>query len=826
MQTLRNAGGNWAPGCASADAAGATVAVAARSGAVLLRAADGGFLGELRLPGRAPPRTTAVRFCHALALRHLLAVGADDGAVTVFDAHTRRVVRIVRQQGSRKRDAAAAAVAALCFGADTPDLLFVARADGTLSRVALAEVQKDGVSLASAWEWSIRAAVARPVCMTSVRGSHGVIFVAGLLGRRVESASRLAQEDCSDGVLAAISVVNGGMVSVLPYPPGIVHGLDVTSDKHGDIIAIISGQSETPARVRWRANSLNPVCEDSSWLKASAGSRTSLSASICWLPLGDRSTDETRYLVSSTVSGSLKLWKTDSVTDSVCVGSLNSAHSRQVFAVLPVVGSDLNRQSVVSVSMDRGIRMWAVDSLSSIVAHESSNLFSLTWEICGYGGHVEHIALQKRRLDSNHLTDIHSFKQGLHISANLEGTLIATSSSDGEVYCDFSPALDAMTVGALVPVMRCRLPHGCGSSASTASALCFSDIIRDKDLKHTCLIIGMSNGRIGCVPICFSVQCRSAIRSEVFFSAALISKSKRSAELLRTRAAAVETESVLHVAPVGDRSCLSISSDGVCSVWQVSLVESDGRISAEVSHMARIAAEGLGSMPQISCATSTPLAIKSRGAVSASGPNAHRGVEYFGLILGTVAGCLLVTGFLLESCGRADDEPGQTISLQIGSSRITCVAYSEPEHLIAVGCSDGSVTVASVDWDLLLGLSASRCNEPAALKLVWSLGPTPVRGITSLSWPCQRSGDSPSDRTFTLDSLLINVAGAERVLVSTGGDGTCRALNSLNGVECAVMRGHGGRVLSSAFRSANILLTGGEDCTLREWDIRKQPKPK
>jgi hypothetical protein len=295
MQSLRNAGGNWAPGCASTDAEGGTIAVAVRSGAVLLRATDGGFLGELRLPGRAPPRTTAVRFCHAFALRHLLAVGADDGAVAIFDAHTRRVARIVTRRGGGRQREASVAVAALCFGADTPDLLFVARADGILSRHALAEVQKDGVSVSSACEWSIRAAVARPVCMMSVYGSPGIIFVAGLQASCcIQGSSRLAQKD--GGALAAFSVINGALVSMLPYPPGTVHGLDVTSDEQGDIIAVISGQSTTPARVRWRANSLSPVCERDAWLEASAVSRTSLSSSICWLPTDHRSADDPAIL--------------------------------------------------------------------------------------------------------------------------------------------------------------------------------------------------------------------------------------------------------------------------------------------------------------------------------------------------------------------------------------------------------------------------------------------------------------------------------------------------------------------------------------------------
>jgi WD domain, G-beta repeat len=743
MDVLRHAGGNWSRGAAAASADGALIAVAVRSSVMLVRATDGGFVGEVRQPGRPAPRSTALTFAAAPGLRHLLAVGADDGAVRVYDVHTRRLVRIALQPRENSP------VAALCFGADTPDLLFVA----SPCRVTVCELASlsgscgdVAAAVVATTSWDMPEDLRSPTCLVSATGFPSILFVGGGRGRGA-------------GAVAAVNVRTGVAIALVRHTPGPVHAIDVL--EHAVVgrafVAFVSGSSGVPSMAVWYQQQFT-VCNEVTDICGAASTKgQEMSASLSWLPSG--------ILVCSKACGGLQLWHCNAAHRLVAVagGTLEQAHSRQVFAVcrLASVGDEgailndgssageLPRYSFATVSMDRRMCAW------SCASNSARSTIRMEWEAVGYGGHVQAIACRR-------LKAVEYLAYWLGVAG--DGVLVATGCRDGYIYLDYcadceSPPTIARTV------LQYRLPRATGGVAVTVTCLCFSVLSCEsggdpgEDGELAFLHAGLSDGRLACLVLGHGTSKNVT---------AILSSESQTREMRRSPRSVVETISSIAPYVEGGSTCLlCITSSGRLVRWKVSFSGSKKQQAVTIQKTTELTtwqkkvddgrfAEGYGRM---SCATTT-----------------NDGDHL--VVIGTSSGCVFVFDLSDSISGDAVTKASH------GMPCISTIACNASGDRVAIASADGAVAVLT--------------RHGCALALSWSQLSAHARGVSSLNWHAFR-------------------------LLSTSDDGSARVFSADDG-EAVVLRGHGGRVLAGAWLSEQIVLTGGEDCSLRMWDINRQPK--
>jgi WD40 repeat protein len=602
---------------------------------------------------------------------------------------------------------------------------------------------------------------------------------------------------------------------MLLYPPGVVHSIDgkVTAGRNTRL-AFISGQNGVPVIACWHAGQLQAVHKEA-WQHVSDTSGAVLCASVIWLSVGPFGAPETDTVVSSTAAGLLNMWTTDQSGPAILVESLDNGHTRQVFALLPVTGARANIQGLVSVSMDRKICLWNISCLHEEVREPRTSRFCPVWGSFGYGGHLLCVTARDVSPLDQSIRDLVS-TQGCdslcEVADSASGKVIATSTADGYIHLEYSPDSETLTHEGLRTVCRYRLPHAGKERVNTAPVLCFSDIGRADGTQCSFLLMGTTCGQVGCIMLPSSADCAD-IKTEMCIGDAVSP---------RVRVERKHGIDILHISCAGDNSFLSVNSAGVCLIWDVVLYRSGGKTCCRLVRRADCKLNTHAFDAHYRCATSVYMPLKEAPERSdLLSRNLTLG-GYIGIAVGTSRGEILISAIGLKPFAKAFDAERSTMSLKVESCSINCLAYSDKENVLAVGSANGVVRVFSLDWPKYFDQDRGvQCNIG---ELRWASATAHPRGVLSLSWQDWRSENSQDDSSTRSDLMLKNPPTSGQVLVTAGGDGLCRILNGLKGTDLALMRGHVGRVLSSVFKSRYIVLTAGEDCSLREWDIRKQPQ--
>lgn len=793
MEVVRHGGANWARGCAAADVSGALLAVAVRSSVVLLRAADGGFVGEVRQLGRGAPRALALAFAHAPALAHLLAVAYDDATWRVFDADTRRLVRsgggAAGGAGGGGKRGGRRDVAAICFGADTPNLLFVALSCGEVDVYDLSESPsgEGGTRIQKTRTLRIADVVRSVKCVSSVRGSPAVLLVGG---------ERAGDKNASTGVVAAIDVRDASVKSSLDHPAGSVDSLSVYLNSNLAYVAFVSSADGKPegaallnggqlALVSGDASNKGLGKATSKSQRKKSNAPTSMVSWMSW-PKADEC-----FLVNSLVCGGLQLWRIGRDKPVLTLRTelvARSAHGRQVFAIVPLPCEDgASNFRFVTASMDRTLVGWV----------SAGSTLERAWTSSGCGGYVQAV-------DVYNVPATDEMLQAWLAVDNMTpstycGSLVASGFGDGSIAVDYSSD-DQAHQPIMRRVLHYRLPPAPSGRSCAVVSVKFlhhsvgSALSVNSVAQHCALLVIFCtvDGQIGCIDVC-ATRTGSAPGSDAIalqkpkgpgisdssFSA--VRQGGRQQNSIVGR----ETATPLFVIALDDIGFLQCSRGGRVTKHIVEKRRSS--ISFKEMWAIDVLCDG-NSMGSISC-TSGDFCFSRCGV----------------LCLGTNSGTLAV--LFSEWTFEADDNrhsvPSfRTLSAQAFECGVSATARSEFGDECAVASDNGAVAVYKI-------LPAG--SGPSELLLQWHQRSIHTRRVMSLAW-------NPFVACDSHEPLY------HRALLTCSEDALGKVLSSDSGESIAVLKGHAGRMLSCAWRSFDCVLTGGEDCSLREWTLGKVPK--
>jgi WD40 repeat protein len=139
--------------------------------------------------------------------------------------------------------------------------------------------------------------------------------------------------------------------------------------------------------------------------------------------------------------------------------------------------------------------------------------------------------------------------------------------------------------------------------------------------------------------------------------------------------------------------------------------------------------------------------------------------------------------------------------LHVARCGVASLLHLPLSRRIAAGCDDGSIRLLVMDSEMAgTSLPAASGSGSGLAYSSSGSGWVPVRGSGSSSGGGGSSGSSGSS------------SGMSRA------DGNQKAGNSVAPPAVAVLSGHEGRVTGLAALPGGLLLSAGEDCTLRLWD--------
>jgi WD40 repeat protein len=238
-------------------------------------------------------------------------------------------------------------------------------------------------------------------------------------------------------------------------------------------------------------------------------------------------------------------------------------------------------------------------------------------------------------------------------------------------------------------------------------------------------------------------------------------------------------QSPLFLLPRRSSVFLSVTRGGEVSEWTVV----DERACLSITRTRCIEKEGVSPRAAVTCAESAPLG--------------NGGVR---LAIGTDGGAVQLLE-LGHSSGRGRDAIAVPVAkAKVDGGGLSCLAFTEDGSKLALGSESGTAALYSI-------VVGPGCGTE--LVCVWTQTSAHARRISCMSW----SEVAQEERE------------ASALLLTSGEDGLARALDASSGDEAACMKGHAGRVLACAWKSSGVALTGGEDCSLREWTLSKLQKP-
>lgn len=784
MEVLRHSGCNWSLGSIAANENGTVLAAAVRSSIVLLRTSDGVFLGEIRQLGRGSPRARSLCFAKALGLTHLLAAVFDDGSWRVFDADTRRIVRVSRTPSAgtlkptgRSNPGRRRQANAVCFGEETPNLLFVGFADGNVDifDLALCATGDGDNSVGCVNTLLVVESVRVPMCLASVTGSAHVLLVGGQ-GGDVESRV-LPRTDSARfvGAVVAVDVRNGSVLSALSHNTGPVHSISVSLNEKCTFVAYVSGVDGVPVGAVCRDGQLATVGiaghADEKPATSTASSARKVSSTVVstvsWM-FSNHSHE--RFAVCSTGAGALQVWQVTKASPSFSlVEKLEGfpTHSRQVFTIAPTAKTNSNASDFqfCTASMDRRICGWRF----------SDGGLSLDWESHGSGGHVQ--ALDSHRILASEF-NLRALL-GLDITevdlkkSTADDILVAAGYGDGYVTID-CVSDEAGNARRHRSILRYQVPsHGRDNHSSPQSVsfhrLSLSPNGGELEAERLCVVISTLDGRLGCIILGIG-EVREATPNVDALWSKPIAPRKPPGE---GRSGSLPTVYILSVSKDG---CIAVlGHDGYVSMCTISMGTKSIVVNSEPSSKGPIVDHGkVSAYASVSCDTGS----SSSSLVAIAFESCELGLVEISTRGATTQTEEAVTIDSVRHGGKLD------------SCFISSLLFAEKSSRLAAGFTDGSLSVYSLVRTDRLRLTSQ-----------WNQNCVHSRRVSSLSW-----------------------APSEGYIACTSDDGLSLGVDDKTGKVISKMKGHSGRVLSCAAIASDYVITGGEDCSLREWQLSRLPK--
>lgn len=649
MQVVAHSGPNWNPGALAVQPSTGDIAVGVRS-TVLLYDFAGRFTGEIRAVGRG--RVTALAFCRAPALTHLLAVGTSDGFVRVFDAQTRILFRKVREptQGKRREGS----VFAIRFVQRFPNVLVVASEPNRICCWRYEDANK--VKCVVQKELELQSLS----CVECVPGFSRLVLVGGA-----------SKDDPSAGTVVVVDISGRESPHVL-HKGCVVYDLVVRREEGRDgVCEILLLMVSAAIRRPFMYTSINGKI----WTAITSGNMDDAASDTAHSDVLDRNgsagikNTRSEYRCSGTWCGPSELLTSDSrgtivhwhMGDSRCLterGERQSAHTRQVFSMKPLG----EKNEFVSISMDRTIAAWVLLDRGSVEPK-----IMLKWRTLRTTGQVKALSLSRARCDGRQSTSVRRRKAA-------ETSAICFTTSDNTLTCIGSEKSNAyFMIGELTPFGASSSKRKRESISLLSPCAIDQDAVSLEGLQTTNLaLFASSNKRFGIVKL---------VDGQLEFVCTRKQKGQNSSQ-------APSMVPCIAFSSSGDVAALSVANDGSIQKWLLPNSKESWKESKLTSTFC------LGGSFTVGFGEKTPLAS---AACIIPGLNQDEPFLLMGYDDGSVA--------LYAPCGKCIVGPVAT-----GLSRLTCIAYQTDSKVLAIADRGGSIATSVLDTSLY-GLEAVKRED-------------------------------------------------------------------------------------------------------------------
>lgn len=745
MQLLAHNGPNWSPGALAVQPCHDWIAVGVRN-TVVFYDFEGRFIGEIRAVGRG--RVSALSFCEAPALTHLLAVGTSEGFVRVYDAQTRRIFRKVREpaQGKKKR----LSIFALRFVNRFPNVLLVVTEPNQICMWKYETAE----NIRCVFDMFLDVRII--TCVTLIPGSSELLLVAGLL-----------QDEAGEGIAMVIDVSRNERPSIF-HKGAIVNDLvtsvrDEASGSHHFFLLMVSAYCKRPVIYK----SLDGV----SWSALESSSQTSTPS---WIdttdetPLRERtSRDRTpshyycsgtwcgqRDLVVSNPRGTIVHYHIDGNNRLQERTHRQSAHIRQIFSMKALK----TKYQFVTSSMDRTVALWQLDSSTS---DEPS--IKLKCRTPRTNGPIKSLAISlPNQLSETKMATGRGGRCNSFVSFATNDTITFLSCIENGS-CD--------VIGEISPIGNTVRKRETIESVTRMATRENGEFPNRTD-KTSLFLFATSNGRVGLIRL---------LNGELQFVFSRKRKCQNNSKEQKSRLLAVH----------GDTAITSISGSGDLETMMLPLSE---RAWAEARNSPK--QWPAGSL----CLRADETTPKASAACRIQQQNGDECLLCLGYEDGTLA-LFNISGGLVA---------GPVVT---GLARVLCIAHKWVQHTIVASDGDCGIVTISADG---ISFSSHAGSESQPLLRIHHHHQNLVDGIRSLIWsPSASTNDACAVERST---YLVAITNRGEIYVWIYQEN-----------EELVLRAHikslYGRVSCCVWESYHCLLSGGEDGSIRRWELEKQPWP-
>lgn len=740
MQVVAHNGPNWNAGALAVQPSTGDIAVGVRS-TVLLYDCSGRFTGEIRAVGRG--RVSALSFCHAPALTHLLAVGTSDGFIRVFDAQTRRVFRKVREpmQGKRREGC----VFAIRFVQRFPNVLLVVTEP---NRIRCWRYENaNNVQCVVEKELELQSIS----CVECVPGFSRLVLVGGT-----------SKNDTGVGVVMLVDL-SGKQSPHVFHKACVVYDLVVRREEGRDgvseiLLLMVSAAIRRPFMYKsidgkmWTAI----ISEDAD----DVASDTAPSAMVDRNGSTEMKNTRAEYRCSGTWCGPSELLTSDSrgtivhwhMGDSCRLterGERQSAHMRQVFSMKSLGGQN----EFVSISMDRTIAAWVLVDIESV---EPTIL--LKWRTLRTTGPVKALSLSGPPYDEKQLTSDPRRKAS-------ETSVACFSTSDNTITCIGCEKNGVyFMIGELSPFAASSSKRRRESISHLSPCAINTDAVSLDHLQTTNLtLFASSNKRFGIVKL---------VDGQLEFVCSKRQKQQNGSQ-------APSMQPCITFCSLGDAAALSVASNGSIIKWVLPNAKESWKESKLTSTFCLGGSFTVGfgveeKTPSASAACVIPGLSEDK---------------YF-LLMGYEDGSVA----LYAPCGKCIVGPVTT-----GLSRLTCIAYQTDSKVLVIADKGGSMATSVLDTSqygredvkegVVLEIKHHESLEEAIRYMTWSSSVPQSSGRSEGSYLLAITDNGNAlvwvyqeDCTFALRSELKGHSGkvnfavweSDRCLLTAGEDGTIR----------------------------------------------------
>lgn len=741
MQVLAHTGPNWNPGALDVSQQHRLIAIGSRN-TVLLYNYEGQFAAELRAVGRG--RVTALRFCRSPTLTHLLIVGTSNGFVRIFDVLARRIFRKVCEPAIASCHGS---VFALRFVQRFPNVVLVASSP---NKLACWRYENAGELRNLVDE---RLEFRDMLSVNNVPGYPSLIMVAGV-----------CPHDANVGIVSVVDLASNGTTQVIHRGELIYevtmtvitpYAMDRQAKKNKCVAAALSSPLQrypliyrTTDGLHWnmcrsRQRQPDPEVDSTSGERNATRNGGRLAVYRC-----SATWQQQNVLLSSDQRGTILLWKVLNDGRVVRSASRQSAHMRQVFAMVPLCSGN----SFVSISMDRTLAAWVVTGLETPFPK-----IVLKWRSLRTSGPVKTLAVS--RLVGNIPKDSNASVK----DPEDEHTVLSFCCDDNVVTCldlcsktsSYSMIGEALPLGSMTGKRKRESINHLAPCVLTPNG-----VLTEKGQESNLAVFADTQGRLGILKL---------LDGQLEF---LCSKRRKGNSTLRITALNCNA-----------RSIISVAKNGELNRW---VLPNSSELRKEYKSS--------------SLQSQTRLLISNRGEqlrsiTASSAVQAQGGGKYF--LIGYAGGLVALFSIL----GKLLLQPICT-----GMSEVTSISYLEASRVVAIADTEGSVGIFTLDVALFDrdGPSCENSLDPTV-----DIYKVRSERIASIQWSpdtCAFSGNGKAfqhylsivsgrcgvsvwahsvDVGLQLCAELKGHSGtvssaawtSERILLTTGADGTIREWN-------------------------------------------------